>query len=293
MKRCIFGLLFSLCFLCSVFTLGNRENQITLNSGNNQVKQRIVSLVPSVTETLFALNAEKNIVARTDYCNWPEETSSIPSVGGFDGKSLSLEKIISFQPDLVCVATVMHDHLVGPLQQYGIEVFVSSADSISSVKEEIIQLAKLTNKEQEGKDLIKKIDLQIQEASKIATKKTVPTVYWEISSAPYYTCGQDSFITEAIEKAGGKNIFDSIPFAYSQVSEESIIAYEPEIILFPDYTNTGDTSFFFQRTNWQQIPALKENKIFPVDANLFSRPGPRIGQMILELAQLMHQNSAE
>ena len=156
MKRCIFGLLFSLCFLCSVFTLGNRENQITLNSGNNQVKQRIVSLVPSVTETLFALNAEKNIVARTDYCNWPEETSSIPSVGGFDGKSLSLEKIISFQPDLVCVATVMHDHLVGPLQQYGIEVFVSSADSISSVKEEIIQLAKLTNKEQEGKDLIKK-----------------------------------------------------------------------------------------------------------------------------------------
>lgn len=288
MKRSVFIIIFEVFLLCSAIAIGTHEAL-----PQTQEINKIVSLVPSVTETIFALGAENKLVARTDYCTWPKEAVAIPSVAGFDGKSISLEKIISFQPDLVCVASVMHDHLVEPLKQYGIKVFVSNANSISSVKEEILQLAKYTDCEQKGKELIEKIDFQLQEAQKIAMNKNVPSVYWEVSASPYFTCGKNSFISEVIEKAGGKNIFGDIQQAYPQVSEESIIALSPEIILFPDYTKTADINFFLERKNWQEIPAIKDKKIIPVEADMFSRPGPRIGQMILELAQIMHLQPTE
>lgn len=255
---------------------------------------RIVSLVPSVTETLFALGAQDMVVARTDFCTWPPEALSIPSVGGFDGKTISLERIVAFQPDLVCLAQVMHDHLVQPLESLGIEVFVSDAESIQRIQDEILTLGSLTGKMDETILLLDTISRQLERARTLAQahgpSRSPETVYWEVAAAPYFTPGKDSFITDLLAAMGLENIFHDLPQAYPQVSEESIIARQPDVIFFPDYNFQGETgaTAIASRVGWRQLPAVVQGRIFPVDSDLFSRPGPRIGQMALRLVSLAY-----
>ncbi len=254
---------------------------------------RIISLVPSVTETLFALQSQDMVVARTDFCTWPPEAQAIPSVGGFDGKTISLERLLSFQPDLVCLAEVMHDHLVQPLESLGIEVFVSNAESIQDIQDEIMTLGSLTGKMDETVLLLDAISRQLEEARRLtetSVSARIPkSVYWEVAAAPYFSPGKESFITDLLAIIGMENIFHDLPQSYPQVSEESIIARQPDVIFFPDYNFQGEqgAQAIAGRAGWENLPAVNNGRIFPVDSDLFSRPGPRIGLMALELAHLI------
>lgn len=302
MRRTIAFTLTILLCLGSLFGFGSKEEiPSTIDPANPSTQdeeflfsQRIVSLVPSVTETLFALQAQDMIVARTDFCNWPPEAQAIPSVGGFDGKTISLERIISFKPDLVCLAEVMHDHLIQPLEDLGIEVFVSSAESVQHIQDEILMLGSLTGKMDETMLLLDTISQQLYQARILAqehgSSRAPKPVYWEVAAAPYFTPGQGSFITDLLATIGLKNIFAQVPQEYPQVSEESIIAGQPQLIFFPDYNRQGQQAVqaIAKRPGWQNIPAVANGKIFPVDSDLFSRPGPRIGEMALQLVSLAY-----
>lgn len=250
---------------------------------------KIVSLVPAATEILFAVEADSQIAARTDFCTFPAEAARIPSVGGFDGKTISLEKILTFQPDLVCLAQGMHDHLIKPLEKLGIDCFVLSAESLNDVLNEIALLAKRVGKRSQGDLCVTRIKEQLRQAREKNDGREAGTfrVYWEVSAEPYFTCGANSFINDLLENLGAKNIFSDLNLSYPQVSEESIVSRAPNIIIFPDYTGNGNTDSFKARRNWRQIPAVSAGNIFPVDADLFSRPGPRIGQMALDLADIL------
>lgn len=302
MRRTIAFTLTILLCLGSLFGFGSKEEiPSTIDPANPSPQdeeflfsQRIVSLVPSVTETLFALQAQDMIVARTDFCNWPPEAQAIPSVGGFDGKTISLEHIISFKPDLVCLAEVMHDHLIQPLEDLGIEVFVSSAESVQHIQDEILMLGSLTGKMDETMLLLDTISQQLYQARILAqehgSSRAPKPVYWEVATAPYFTPGQGSFITDLLATIGLKNIFAQVPQEYPQVNEESIIAGQPQLIFFLDYNRQGQQAVqaIAQRPGWQNIPAVANGKIFPVDSDLFSRPGPRIGEMALQLVSLAY-----
>ena len=302
MKRTIaFALTIFLC-LGFLFGFGSKEELPTAIDPANPspqdedflFSQRIVSLVPSVTETLFAIDAQDMIVARTDFCTWPPEVAAIPSVGGFDGKTISLERILSFKPDLVCLAEVMHNHLIQPLEDLGIEVFVSNAESVQHIQDEILMLGSFTGKMDDTMLLLDTISWQLEQARIQATEKATAespdTVYWEVAAAPYFTPGKDSFITDLLAVIGLENIFAQVPQAYPQVSEESIIAGQPQVIFFPDYNHQGQQAVqtIARRAGWQTLPAVANGKIFPVDSDLFSRPGPRIGEMALQLVDLIY-----
>lgn len=291
-------------FLCLgfLFGFGSKEELPTAIDPANPspqdedflFSQRIVSLVPSVTETLFAIDAQDMIVARTDFCTWPPEVAAIPSVGGFDGKTISLERILSFKPDLVCLAEVMHNHLIQPLEDLGIEVFVSNAESVQHIQDEILMLGSFTGKMDDTMLLLDTISWQLEQARIQATEKATAespdTVYWEVAAAPYFTPGKDSFITDLLAIIGLENIFAQVPQAYPQISEESIIAGQPQVIFFPDYNHQGQQAVqtIARRAGWQTLPAVANGKIFPVDSDLFSRPGPRIGEMALQLVDLIY-----
>lgn len=302
MKRTVaFALTIFLC-LGFLFGFGSKEELPTaINPANPSPQdedflfsQRIVSLVPSVTETLFAIDAQDMIVARTDFCTWPPEAATIPSVGGFDGKTISLERILSFKPDLVCLAEVMHNHLIQPLEDLGIEVFVSNAESVQHIQDEILMLGSFTGKMDDTMLLLDTISWQLEQAriqaTETATAESPDTVYWEVAAAPYFTPGKASFITDLLAVIGLENIFAQIPQAYPQVSEESIIAGQPQVIFFPDYNHQGQQAMqtIARRAGWQTLPAVINGKIFPVDSDLFSRPGPRIGEMALQLVDLIY-----
>ncbi len=285
MKKLLFSF-FAFCFVfcaASSFTFGKRESAKSADA----VPQRIVSLSPAATEILFAVGAENQVVARTNLCNYPPEAQKLPAVGGFDGKLFSLENIISFKPDFVYLTEGMHDHLVEPLTAYGIKVYVSKAQSLDDVLGEIQTIAEITGHKENGAKCVASIKDEFRQAQEESKKLAVhkPSVYWEIWNAPYMSIGNDSFLNEIIEVAGLENIFGALKQKYPVVSEESIIAAGPEMILYASDAplSKGD---FLKRGSWKNIPAIKNGRIYQIDADLMTRPGPRVGKAALALSAL-------
>ena len=245
----------------------------------NHIPQRIISLSPSATEILFAIGAQNQIAARSDFCDFPENAKNIPSVGGFDGKTLSIEKILSFSPDFVYLTNGMHNYLIPFLQKHNIAYYISVADSIQTVLQEITEIGKITDHQLQAQKLCNQIKQDLQKIAEQNKSKPKVTVYWEVWTPPYMSAGKNSFINEIITYAGGINIFSDIEQPYPVVSEEAILMRNPQIIIIPNST-VGGTTAVTSRKNWQNISAVKNNKIYSVDTNIISRPGPRISQAI-------------
>ncbi|MBR1640116.1 MAG: cobalamin-binding protein [Treponema sp.] len=254
-----------------------------------EIPQRIVTLSPSATEILYAIGAANQIVAVSEFSDYPPEALQQPRVGGFDGKTLSMEKILSFKPDFVYMTQGMHNFLIEQLESYGIAYYLSRGDNIQAVCQEIVEIARITGHEGEGMAIAKKIEGQCEEVYKF--EKPV-LLYYEVWNSPFMTAGTKSFIHDVITKAGGLNIFADLEEPYPIISEESLIARAPEVILLP--VSNGITADDVKaRAGWQDIPAVKNNRIYLIDDALFSRPATRIGDCVLELNELLAGSFSE
>ncbi len=279
-------LLFAAIFFSFAFTNCTKKDAQNPNvKAKQSIPQRIVSLSPASTEILFAVGAENQIVAVSDFSDYPPQAQNLPKVGGFDGKTLSLEKILSFNPDFVYLTNVMHNHLIPHFESLNIDYYLSDANSFEQVKNEILQIAKITGHPLNGENLVKKIDSSINKINSQNQLLQKPTVYWEVWNSPFMSVGNSSFINDLINTAGGINIFQEIAQAYPTVSEETIVAKNPQIIIIPQ--NSGITvDSVKNRKGWSQIDAVKNDKIFIVDDNLLTRSGARIGESAEYLANL-------
>lgn len=279
-------LLFAAIFFSFAFTNCTKKDAQNPNvKAKQSIPQRIVSLSPASTEILFAVGAENQIVAVSDFSDYPPQAQNLPKVGGFDGKTLSLEKILSFNPDFVYLTNVMHNHLIPHFESLNIDYYLSDANSFEQVKNEILQIAKITGHTSTGENLVKEIDSAINKINSQNQLLQKPTVYWEVWNSPYMSVGNSSFINDLINTAGGINIFQEIVQAYPTVSEETIVAKNPQIIIIPQ--NSGITvDSVKNRNGWSQIDAVKNDKIFIVDDNLLTRSGARIGESAEYLANL-------
>lgn len=291
MKKNLFVLLlfFVELFVLSAFSKTEQENVLNKSGA---VPSRIVSLSPASTEILFAVGAQDQIVARTDLCNYPPEAKNIASVGGFDGKLFSLESIIAFKPDFVYLTAVMHSHLIEPLKAYGIPIYISDAQSVDDILKEIQDIAEITGHKEQGQICVENIKNEFAQAEKITENLNLdkkPSVYWEIWNSPYMSVGNRSFLNEIIQIAGLSNIFENLSQPYPSVSEESIIAKNPDIIVFPSDAMISAKDIK-NRRSWKNIEAVKNNRIYSLDGDLMSRSGPRIGKAALALAELAQKS---
>lgn len=279
-KKLFLSVVLGIFALSSVLAFGAKD--VTVSVEQTSYPTRIVSLGAAATEILFAVGAGDQIVARTDFCNYPAEASAIPSLGGFDGKTFSLESIIAYKPDFVVLFAGMHDHLIEPLQKYEIQYFLSDATSIDKVLAEIAEIGKITGHEENALALVEEIQSSIDNLSLISNK----TVYWEVWNAPYMTIGSTSFINELISKAGGKNIFADVEQSYPAVNEESIIARNPDVIFIPS-DSPVTVEDVKNRSGWKDISAVKTDSIYKIDADITSRSGPRIKDAILLINEFL------
>ncbi len=263
-----------------------------------QYPKAIVTLSPSAAEILYAIGAQDQIVAVSEFTDYPPEAAEKPVVGGFDGKTLSIETIISFEPDFVYLTEGMHNFLIESLDSYGIKWYLSNPTSITAIETEILDIGEITGHQDEAALVVAQMAEKLSTAYAPAPEKTeedeVETldstikIYYEVWNSPFMSAGASSFINDIILHAGGKNIFDDLTDAYPMVSEESIIARAPDVILLPK--STGITADDVKaRAGWSSIPAVENNRIFIVDDNLYSRPAPRVADVILELAELLNQ----
>ena len=283
MKKC--GAFLVIIFTAiSIFT-GCRAKKVDTNGIN-----RIVSLGPSATEILFAIGADKQLVACTDFCDYPAEAKTKASVGGFATNSISLESIISYEPDLVYLFSGMHDSLIKPLQDMGISVYVSKAASVDDVKKEIIEIGTITGHSAEAEDVVKEMNLLLAEArNKSAEAKkngSSPLIYWQVWDDPLMTAGKNSFINDIITLAGGINIFGEENSDYPIISDEAVIAAKPQFIFISkasdNYSVTNNKIMFY---------AMKKDSgasVHYVNDDKFSRPGPRCAEAVQDLTKILY-----
>lgn len=282
-KSVFFKALFCAVVSFSLFLIScNAEKKSAENSD-----VRIVSLGPSATEIIFAIGAESQLVARTDLCDYPAEASSIPSVGGFSGNTISLESILSFEPTLVYLFAGMHDFLIQPLEDAGIQVYVSDASSIKAVENEVLDIGKLTGHEKQAEKVVSEMNKKLEAVKKFSEKNNsngnAPTVYWEIWHEPMMSVGKNSFINDIIEYAGGKNIFGDLEDAYPMVSAESVLYANPDFIFYTgDGMGGGQPSDIFN-------PA--KGIYFMGDDDSFVRSSPRVVNAVEKLAKYFYNEN--
>ena len=271
--------LFTLCVAVNfTFAAGKKTKKVSSKS-----EIRIVSLGPSATEVIYAIGAQDLLVARTDLCDYPPEAKNIPSVGGFAGNTLSLESIISYEPTLVYLFAEMHEGFVKPLQDLGIQVYRSNATSIEAVKNEVLDIGKLTGHEKQAQKVVKEMDEKISRTEKMYKAKAengkLPTVYWEVWHSPMMSCGKNSFMGDIIAKAGGKNIFADEEQAYPMVSEEAVLLANPDFIFYSgDGMGGGKPS---------ELLKAKGGIYYMGDDDSFVRSTPRCADAVEKLAAIL------
>jgi iron complex transport system substrate-binding protein len=247
--------------------------------------QKIISLVPSSTEILFALGVGDRVVGASDFCNYPEEALSITRVGGFDVPNLEL--IVSLEPDLVFAAS-LHKDTVEALEGMGIAVLALDPQNIQEIYGNIELMAKAVGKQKAGEDLIKDMKNRLEKvAAALADLKEAdrPVVFYEVWYPGIMIAGEGTFIDEIINLAGGKNMAWGIS-RWGSIQEEEVLARNPDFI-FHGYPET-DASFFATREGWDVITAVAENQIFFVNPDITSRTGPRIADAVEAFARILH-----
>ncbi len=255
----------------------------------DKVPEKIISLSPSTTEILFALGLDDEIVGVTDYCDYPEEALSKEKVGGF--AEANLEKIISLGPDLV-ISSGNEDKDHGKiLYDADIQVATFNSGSIEAVFQEIIRVGDLTGKKEEAEKLVKDLKSKKDEIVKEVENKPRKKVFYEVWHDPLTAAGKGSFMDELISLAGGENIAGNIDNPYPEYSLEALIDKNPEVYITTSGGIGKTKEDIKSRLGYENIDAIKNDRIFLVDENIVSRPGPRIIQALEIIANSIHSEN--
>ena len=253
--------------------------------------QRVVSLAPSNTEILFAIGAGSQVVGRDEFSDYPEEATSIESVGGSMGQ-YSAEAIVALKPDLVLAAEINTPEFVKQLEDLGLTVYyLKNPTTLEGMYDNLVLVAQLTGHVDEANALVESLKARVAAVDeKIAPLSSVIPVFYEIDAsdaAKPFTYGPGTFGDLLIARAGGFNVGGTLSDAYPQMSLEQLVVANPAVIVLGD-SMWGVTPELVQgRAGWETIAAVQNGQVFPFDDNLVSRPGPRLVDGLEQLAKLL------
>lgn len=283
MKRLLFILLFPL--LTSTLHAATVTDALGRLLTIDQPAQRIVSLVPAVTETLFALGVEEHIVATTDFCDYPPAAQSLPKLGSYSDPSL--ENILLHRPDLVIAsADATPQALVRRLELLNIKVFVVSSKGLSTTMTAIESIGVLCGATVEANQLVAEMQQRINSIDQRASTAKKPTVLVCIMLDPLTVAGPDTFIDNLIQHAGGINIVPAGPSRYPSWGSEALLSLNPDVIIVSSHPGQSLAEHMFER--WPQLKAVQHQQIYLIDGNLLHRPGPRILLGLEAMSKALH-----
>lgn len=245
--------------------------------------RRVVSVLPSTTETLCALGLCERLVGVDDYSDFPASVSKLPKVGGLYNPNI--EAMVALKPDLVVVSK--YGKLAESLAAAGITVLAVNPETYDEVFSKTLVLGRVMNREAQAKTLVIQMRRDIARIE-ILTKNAVrkPTAYYEVDPTPY-TVGPNSFIGVLLGKAGAVNIIPASLGDFPKISPELVVQQNPQLILGVDLATAR------ARPGWANIAAVKSGRvtaIVPGSAldNLLTRPGPRLPLALAALAKIVH-----
>lgn len=255
---------------------------------------RIISLSPAVTETIFLLGQEKRLVGATEYCNYPPAAKKIPRVGGY--AEPSIERIISLKPDLIISTDLKIHPTYARLKKLRLNLRDIETHNVANTMNMIRTVGALLSVPELADARADALERQIR-AIRDRHKNDLnkPRVYVEINYDPIFTVGRGSFINEMLDILGVENVFGDNAADYPQVSAESVVRADPDIILLGHGTFESDTlDTVRQRPGWAGIAAVRNGRVYgDVHPDLYHRPGPRIVKGLLALEKRFYKGSSE
>jgi len=254
---------------------------------------RVISLAPSITEIVFALKQEYRLKGVTRYSDYPGAAKKLPRIGSY--VRLDIERIVALNPDL-CIATRDGNPkaIIDRLALLNIPVYVVNPRDIDSILETILEIGAILNAGHRAKNLTDGMRTRIQRVmSRVAQVNYRPRVFFQIGISPIVSTGTDTFIHELIEIAGGINLAAGRS-AYPRFSTEQVLALEPEVLVITSMARqAGFEQIKAQWRRWPKIPAVRDERIFIVDSDLFDRPSPRLVSGLELLTGLIHPELQE
>ena len=272
------------------FTPGTFTDDFGREVAIDEVPQRIVSHVPGITETLFALGLEERVVGVSDFCDYPEAAKAKPKVGGFFNPSI--ENIVDLIPDLVLTNGDV-EHLMTQLDSLALTYVVLHPDDIDGILQDIELVGRVTGSESEAEELTgdtkertARIVTRVQDAPRVKVFYTFATT--DLNSP--WTAGPGSFVDSLINLAGGENIGATALAPWVQFSLEEVVSSDPEVIIVDTSHGSAVTPIeaLKQHPIWREITAIKQDRIYPIDGDLVNRAGPRIVRGLEEVARMIH-----
>jgi len=239
---------------------------------------RIISLAPNLTEIIFAVGAGDRLVGVTTFCDFPAEAKRIRKVS--DTQKPNIETILAIRPQVVFVSTASQlEAFTKTLDEQDIAVFVTGPNSIEDIYRSIRTIGEIVGNSGQAEGLVRDLTRRVAETGKAPVDAGVPKVFVQIDKDSLYTVGRDSYITDLISRAGGVSTTADLGSAYPKISKETALAMNPDVIVISESEGNRDPNEAFRNS-----PAVRDGRVFRINADLLSRPGPRVVNALEQLA---------
>mgnify|MGYP000893316637 CR=1 FL=1 len=249
--------------------------------------ETIVSLSPSSTEILFALGLGDKVIGVTDACDYPEEALAIEKMGGYQG--VNVEGIVAAKPDLIIADSLTTKEVVEQLASLGLPVLAIRATTLEEMLGHIELIGKAANVTAAAEELTAALRGRLAAVSdriKDIPDSERPLVFYEVWHDALMSAGPNTFISDAIVKAGGRNMAADASTDWPMIDLELLLTKNPEVVLIGhDAQGPADVK---ARSNWQTVAAVINDQVYSVNPDLFSRPGPRLVDAVEEMAKLLY-----
>ena len=271
MKR-IVGLFVIIFLLTSCGGSNQIQSKTVIDDLGNPVAltatpKKIISLSPSLTEVVYYLGLGKNLVGRTNFCNYPPEVVKVETMG--DILNLKIERIVELQPDLILANRGVPMEIIDKLKKTNLIVTAFDPKTVEEIFDVLDKVADLCQ--------VDRRSIQVREelAKLKADNTNGPLVYIEIWDNPFSTFGKNTFGADLVRWVGGKNFGDTLIGDYPNPAAEAVIQSNPDIIIIPESYQPNQQDFA-KRPGFEGVTAVVKSKVFAISDDLIMRPGPRI-----------------
>jgi iron complex transport system substrate-binding protein len=247
---------------------------------------RIVSLAPSVTETLFALGAGAEVAGVSQYCDYPAAATKLPRVGSF--LTPNIEAIVALRPTLVIGLGLSSDlREIHAIEATGCSVMMVRDDSLEQIEDSIAAVGRRVGRAQQASAMLARLHAQIDAVRQRLAGARPVRVLMLVGHEPIIAVGPHTYLDELLRIARADNIADAAAEQWPRLSLEYIIATRPDVILDGQMGSEATPPARFWET-YTAIPAVRNHRVYGYPQDPILHPGPRVGTSLEMLAKLIH-----